>query len=340
MANASSPLQLPEVRQNILRVTPTLPIDFTADEIRLTAVIGPGGDLRDLKSEHSIAAPSRLASIRAAWTDSAFRAGTLFGRPTIQEVAIRLIALSGQSALRVAYPVASVDSRYWRSYAAHHGYRLPAIERFPSYFMATDTTSVESVPPHAVMRVIVDSTGGLIANDLLWSVAMVSPAHLVSASLYADFATGRWQGTAVADTAWIVVIHPQAGDKPVPAWTATGDNGVSAPLEAWRLQVLPDTSLLLWPPLPRSPSLSLSLDQRGSWQGRERVAVRVDTLGRARMLGQDPSGGVLGRLVDDLSFWPARRFDGSAVSFDGVIDLEFHPPRMATFRPRWLDPEP
>ncbi len=204
---------------------------------------------------------------------------------------------------------------------------LPKVTRFPSYFAEMDWADSMALYPFVVLKLAIDTAGGVTAIDTVVSTYPSRTMTTASASLWADFEPAVVRGKKVAAECFLVVSYYPQVSYPTKVWTAEAADTLG-PHERWRVQSLADTVGLMAVPIPRrAPGNQINL--RGDhWVGAsDTISIwltvdRFGQMGARRVYSRDASVGLaVRRLSGKIPFYPALDYGGVSESFGGLVYL-------------------
>jgi hypothetical protein len=249
----------------------------------------------------------------------------------------------------VHFPVGSgsiIDNLdLYRTTCRLNGLEPSELVGFPSYFhLENSRDSLGKPVPVVMFRLVIDSTGRLVASEKRFSSASGFDRQVEVALLRASFLPAQRSDTAVPCVAWLVVSFYPNVSYPTQVWERTA-SGEQQFLDQLRLRLLPDTLGVMQLPIPRRAQHEFYSIRGDHQYDRDTVSatLHIDTLGQARSSAVDRASpavqAAVRRIVAAIKFHPAVGFDGQARSFSGRVFYEFKGSNTVRIRYAWL-PQP
>lgn len=227
---------------------------------------------------------------------------------------------------------------YFRTFEANEIH--PAkLNRFPAYFASLEWNDTLGLYPYVLLRLEVSDQGRVTAVDTVAASAGLAMTT-ASASLWAAYEPAVVDDRPVASDAFLAVFYFPQIMYPTAPWTPERAD-TSGPLEAGRVELLPDTVGIMAPPMPRRlPGNVFNVPRRTLLLPRTVTGIlSVDTTGRASLMVRDKASAahtqVVHRLVRQMSLYPARDYAGRPVAFRGRVQFVFDGSEKVRIRYLW-----
>jgi hypothetical protein len=274
-----------------------------------------------------------------------FEPGKLEGKKITQTIPAQVFIRHDRKRPEMWFPVDSageVSNAFMYAYTLSlNGIQLPEIKSFPSYFcdLGNDTSLVRY--PFLLARLELDKTGTPTLIEEVLSTYPAFSRQTLSAINYGEYSPIQSGRNPSAATQFLLVSFFPQMNYPTEPIDSSGGDSISMP-DRLRVRLLPDTVHLLSPPVPRNFA-----------EGSFAVTGAATKLGRAiySTVGIDSSGFVtphrvynvpnsIRRIVTyvlkQLRFYPALTFQGEAVSFRGIVRLDFRGDPFVRITCFWL----
>ena len=222
------------------------------------------------------------------------------------------------------------------------GFTLPTVQRFPGFHATVSVRDSLVSAPFTVVQVSLDASGRVIDNVITHDQYANFGRQIETAVLWSEFTPLLRRGEAVDATVYLVASFFPEMTYPTKVFHAVSRDSLALQ-QRQMLRILPDTLGLARPPIPASFFGDRMRPGKGGIlpSGRVPVWLLVDSTGVARTLRTDPSAAHNQTYINDfvagLRFYPAVRFDGTAVPFTGLVI--FYPSDRGSIRIEydWLD---
>ncbi len=202
------------------------------------------------------------------------------------------------------------------------GVEFVEIRKFPPYFCDISPADSLEILPYALIKIKLDENGQINSSEIVGSNLPAFAPQLQSAALWADFSPLKLDGNAAPCDGFLLVSFLPQLQYPTNHIEFKSDS-VYEWYERWRIQLLPDTVGLMFPPMPKQRDID-KLTQSGKDQhlyAEVTAYLAIDTVGNVRVISIDTKNPPLHKAVafalKNVRFFPALNFNGKPVSFLG-----------------------